>query len=119
VLAKENNWKIQLKGLVSQAQSQAASEASMPVGWHDEFDEHTFHHYLSNFIIVDNQVRPPLILVAILTFYLLVLHPRLSTLWIVLNLGNSFSSYEMTQISLIELRCANLSSTPGDNAFRS
>jgi hypothetical protein len=68
-LAKERNWKVQLKGLRSQAQSQAASEASMP-GQHEKFDEPTFQRYLSNFIIVDDQVRSRLMSVTILTFYL-------------------------------------------------
>ncbi len=69
LLAKERNWKVQLKGLKSQSQSQAASEASMPVGQPEKFDESTFQRYLSNFIIVDDQVCPRLMLVAMLTFY--------------------------------------------------
>ena len=120
-LAKEGKWKIFLKGLVSEsrAQSQALASEASTLGQHVKFDERTFHRYLSNFIIVDDQVCLRLMLVAMLTFYLLFPHPSLSTLWTVPNLGNYSSSYEMTQIFLIELRYANLSSTPGDNALRS
>ena len=46
-LAKERNWKIQLKGLVSEARSLAASEVTKPE--QDEFDEPTFHRYLVKF----------------------------------------------------------------------
>ena len=67
-LAKERNWKIQLKGLVSEARSLAASEVTKPE--QDEFDEATFHRYLSNFIIADDQVCPYLMLATMLTFYL-------------------------------------------------
>jgi hypothetical protein len=55
ILAKENGWKIQLAGLVSQARSQAASEATA-VGRPDKFDEQTFHQFLLKFIVVDDQV---------------------------------------------------------------
>ena len=56
ILAKEGGWKIQLPGLVSQAQSQAASESTAG-GQPDRFDEQTFRQLLLNFIVVDDQVR--------------------------------------------------------------
>jgi hypothetical protein len=61
-LAKEKEWKILLPGLVSQAQSQAASEAA--ASQHEppiNFDERTFYQYLVNFIIADDQVHSHLI----------------------------------------------------------
>ncbi len=57
-VAKEKGWKISLPGLKSQAQSQAASDASASqVGQSAQFSEEIFHQYLLNFIIVDDQVR--------------------------------------------------------------
>ncbi len=57
-LAKERGWKMQLPGLQSQAQSQAASEtAASQAGQLDKFDENTFHQYLVKFIVMDNQVH--------------------------------------------------------------
>jgi hypothetical protein len=56
-LAKEKGWKIQLPGLVSQAQSQATNEAAMlQVEQPDQFDERSFHQHLLNFIVADDQV---------------------------------------------------------------
>ena len=61
-LAKEKGWKILLPGLVSQARSQATNEAATSQGEHpDKFDEHTFHQYLLNFIVADDQVCSRLI----------------------------------------------------------
>ena len=58
---KEKGWKVLLPGLMSQARSQAASEASASrVSRPDlqvEFSQEKFHQYLLNFIIVDDQVR--------------------------------------------------------------
>ena len=53
-LAKEEKWKIFLKGLVaeSQAQLQALASEASTIGQHVKFNECTFHWYLSNFIIV-------------------------------------------------------------------
>jgi hypothetical protein len=46
-----------LPGLVSQAQSAAsASMPATPDERPDKFDEKTFHEYLLNFIIADDQV---------------------------------------------------------------
>jgi hypothetical protein len=57
-LAAERGWKVQLPGLVSQARSQAASEASASQGQRSvEFSEQKFQQYLLNFIIADDQVR--------------------------------------------------------------
>jgi hypothetical protein len=56
-LAKEHGWKIMLPGLVSQARSAAtATVSALPDGQPDKFDERTFHEYLLNFIIADDQV---------------------------------------------------------------
>jgi hypothetical protein len=61
-LAKEKGWKILLPGLVSQAQSQATNEAATSQGEQpDKFNERTFHQYLLNFIIADDQVCSHLI----------------------------------------------------------
>jgi hypothetical protein len=55
--AKKEGWKILLPGLVSQAKSQANSEAAtLQAGRPDKFDERTFHQHLLNFIIADDQV---------------------------------------------------------------
>src|SRR6202042_589562 len=55
-LAKENGWKILLPGLVSQARSQASTVGSAQDEPPDTFDESTFHWYLLNFIVADDQV---------------------------------------------------------------
>ena len=57
VIAQKNGWKHTLPGLMSQAQSQAASEASGLQARQDEFNEESFHWALLNFIITDDQVR--------------------------------------------------------------
>ena len=57
VVAQKNGWKHALPGLMSQAQSQAASEASGLQARQDEFNEESFHRALVNFIIVDDQVH--------------------------------------------------------------
>lgn len=56
-LAKERGWKIQLPGLVSQARSQASVAAAAGLGPVAQFDEKTFHRYLVNFIVSDDQAR--------------------------------------------------------------
>ena len=53
-LAKERNWKNLLPSFASQAQSQGANEAS--TRRRDEFTKEKFHHYLLEFIMVDDQV---------------------------------------------------------------
>jgi hypothetical protein len=56
-LAKENGWKVLLPGLVSQARSEATSAAaSVSAERRGQFDESTFHQYLLNFIVADDQV---------------------------------------------------------------
>lgn len=55
-LAKENGWKILLPGLVSQARSQASVETATQGKPLDEFNVATFHQYLLNFIVADDQV---------------------------------------------------------------
>jgi hypothetical protein len=61
-LAEEKGWKILLPGLVSQARSQATNKAANSQHERaDNFDEHTFHQYLLNFIVADNQVCSHLI----------------------------------------------------------
>jgi hypothetical protein len=55
-LAKERGWRVLLPGLVSQAQSESAAAAQEAMVHHDKFDEHTFHQYLLQFIISDDQV---------------------------------------------------------------
>lgn len=54
-LAKERGWEVQLPGYRSQAQSQAASDASAPPLV--QFSEERFQQHLLNFIIADDQVR--------------------------------------------------------------
>jgi len=61
-LAKENEWKILLPGLVSQAQLQATNEAATLQGERpDRFNKGTFHQHLLNFIVADDQVCSHLI----------------------------------------------------------
>jgi hypothetical protein len=54
-LAKEKGWKVQS---VSQARSQASSEAATLDRPPDKFDEQTFHQHLLRFIVVDDHVCP-------------------------------------------------------------
>jgi hypothetical protein len=69
-LAKERGWKIQLPGIQSQARSQAASEiAALQAGQPDRLDQSTFHRYLVNFIVVDDQVRCRFYFVALLNLH--------------------------------------------------
>ncbi len=56
-IAKKNNWKHSLPGLMSQARSQAASEASSSQVRRVKFNEQNFHQHLINFIVADDQVR--------------------------------------------------------------
>ena len=59
-LYKEKGWKVLLPGLMSQARSQAASEASASRSRPDgraEFSLQKFHQLLLKFIIADDQVR--------------------------------------------------------------
>lgn len=55
-LANERGWKIMLPGLVSQARSEAAASVPAADERRDDFDEQTFHEYLLNFIVADDQV---------------------------------------------------------------
>jgi hypothetical protein len=55
-LAAERGWKIWLKGLLSQARSQATSEAAAAQAGQPQFDEETFRQYLLNFIVANDQV---------------------------------------------------------------
>jgi hypothetical protein len=56
-LAKEKGWTILLPGLVSEARSQAVSEAAVLQAGRAKFDEPTFHQRLLNFIVADDQVQ--------------------------------------------------------------
>lgn len=54
---KEKGWAIQLPGLVSQARSQSAKEASASqVRRSGEFSQQKFHEHLLKFIVADDQV---------------------------------------------------------------
>ena len=55
-LKKDNGWKTQLPGQATEARSQATSGSNSAQGVQDVFDEHTFHRYLVNFIVADDQV---------------------------------------------------------------
>lgn len=56
-LQKERGWEILLPTLVSQARSQARStDMSAQERVRDKFDEDTFHRYLVNFVVADDQV---------------------------------------------------------------
>jgi hypothetical protein len=56
LLADKHNWKSLLPGLVSQARSTAAAQLDQSDNLKVKFDEHTFHQYLLNFIVADDQV---------------------------------------------------------------
>lgn len=55
-LAKEHGWKILLPGLASQARSEANSTAQEGRPDNLNFNEQTFHKYLVNFIVANDQV---------------------------------------------------------------
>jgi len=57
LLAQKHGWKHSLPGLVSQARSKAASDASGSRVRRGEFTEERFHEHLINFIVADDQVR--------------------------------------------------------------
>jgi len=58
-LAKEKGWKILLPGLVLEACSQVSAVGLTEDELPDTFDESTFHRYLLNFIVADDQVSCP------------------------------------------------------------
>src|SRR5215510_7610148 len=61
-LAEARGWPIHLKGLVLQAQSQAASEAAASqVGQIVEFNQEALNQYLLSFIVANDQVRYALV----------------------------------------------------------
>jgi hypothetical protein len=71
-LTKEENRKVSLPRLISQAHSGATSTIAplAALGW-AQFNKATFHHYLLNFVVTDDQISFYLIkfLSKVLTFY--------------------------------------------------